>query len=340
MTKTAEDGTPLPEKIAVGIVGLGRIASLLEDDSLREKPCTHAGAVSANPDCLLVAGADISGERRRLFAERWKVPVYEKAADMLDRHSCGILCVATHPDSHLFYCRLAVEKGIPVIICEKPLAGSLDAARKIAALSSKARIVTNHERRYAADYNEARSILTKKTLGEPLSIRASLYMGKNRRLIDVLWHDGTHLVDAIMYLCCVTLRHERRIGPALSSKSGTAFLYGTACGNGVALPFCIELGAGRDHLVFEIEVSCAAGRLRIGNGVFEVFRSAPSPYAEGFRSLSKVRSGFEGPTGYFAGMLADAAACTKDASRIPVSGAREALAVIKYFNSVQSHFFR
>jgi predicted dehydrogenase len=337
MTKTAESGTPLPEKIAVGIVGLGRIASLLEDDKLREKPCTHAGAISANPDCRLIAGADISGERRRLFTDRWKVPVYENVADMLDRHPCKILCVATHPDSHLFYCRLAAKKGIPVIICEKPLADSLSAARRIAALPSKTRIVTNHERRYAADYNEARSILAGKTLGEPLSIKASLYMGKNRRLIDVLWHDGTHIVDAIMYLCGVRLRHERRLGQALSSKSGTAFLYGTACGSGVTIPFCMELGAGRDHLVFEIEVSCAAGRLRIGNGVFEVYESAPSPYAEGFRSLAKIRSGFEGPTGYFAGMLADAAACVRDAARTPVSDAREALAVIEYLNSVSGH---
>ncbi|GHV88670.1 hypothetical protein AGMMS50267_10300 [Spirochaetia bacterium] len=42
--------TPM-KKIPVAIIGLGRIASLLEDDRLREKPCTHAGAITANPDC-------------------------------------------------------------------------------------------------------------------------------------------------------------------------------------------------------------------------------------------------------------------------------------------------
>ncbi|MDR2343593.1 MAG: Gfo/Idh/MocA family oxidoreductase [Spirochaetaceae bacterium] len=324
----------MPEKIPVAVVGLGRIASLLDDDMLREKPCTHAGAASANPDCRLLAGADKSGERRRLFGERWKVPVYEDAGDMLDKHPCKVFCVATHPDSHLFYCRLAAEKGIPVVICEKPLADSLSSARKIAALPPKTRVITNHERRYAADYNEARSILAKRTLGEPLSIKASLYMGGNRRLVDVLWHDGTHLVDAIMFICDVFLRHGKRFGPSLSSKSGTAFLYGTT-GGGADIPFCIELGAGRDHLVFEIEVSCAAGRLRIGNGVFEVCVSAPSTYAEGFRSLSKIRSGFEGPTAYFAGMFADAVSCVKDATRVPVSGAKQALAVIEYLSSVR-----
>jgi hypothetical protein len=31
------------DKIKAAIIGLGRIASLLENDTLREKPCTHAG---------------------------------------------------------------------------------------------------------------------------------------------------------------------------------------------------------------------------------------------------------------------------------------------------------
>ncbi|MDR1149875.1 MAG: Gfo/Idh/MocA family oxidoreductase [Spirochaetaceae bacterium] len=337
----------LQNEIPVAIVGLGRIASLLENDALREKPCTHAGAVSANPDCKLAAGADISGGRRRLFAERWNVPVYADAEEMLAKHPCKILCIATYPDSHLFYCSLAAKMRVPVVICEKPLADSLRSARKIASLMPKTRIITNHERRYAADYNEARSILMEKTLGEPLSIKASLYMGVNKRLIDVLWHDGTHLVDAVMFLCDVSLRHERRFGAALSSTNGTAFLCGAVSslqttgvfqksgGKAAHIPFCIEVGAGRDHLVFEIEVSCANGRLRIGNGVFEVYASAPSTYAQGFRSLSKTISNFDKPTGYFANMLSDAAACVRDGGRMPLSGAKHGLAVIKYLNSVR-----
>ncbi|MDR0382524.1 MAG: Gfo/Idh/MocA family oxidoreductase [Spirochaetaceae bacterium] len=329
-------GGPVP----AAIVGLGRIASLLEDDALREKPCTHAGAIFACPDCTLTAGADTSAERRRLFAERWNVPVYDNAATMLAERSCKILCVATHPDSHLFYCNLAARMGVPVVICEKPLADSLRSARKIAALASKTRIVVNHERRYAADYNEARSILMNETLGRTLSVKATLFMGKNRRLIDVLWHDGTHLADAIMFLCGVSLRHERRCGAAMRSTDGTAFLYGNALGfrpNGepASMPFCIETGAGRDHLVFEIDVSCEAGRLLIGNGVFEVYNSAPSAYAERFRSLAKARSGFEGLTGYFSGMLADAVSCARDETVKPVSGAEQALAVIEYLSQIR-----
>lgn len=350
------------EPLKTAIVGLGRIASLLEDDSLREKPCTHAGAIAASPGCILVAGADIDADRRRLFAERWKVPVYKDAAAMLAGHRPDILHIATHPDSHYEYCRLAVEYGVRAAVCEKPLAGSLAKARKIAALhkSGRIRIITNHERRYSADYIEAAAILRENgpdggsfgesSLGPLLGVNAALYMGKNRRLIDVLWHDGTHLADALMFLTGSCLSHEKRWGAKLSARSGTAWLAGhlkplpaggvhkTAGGSNTVVkepvPFVIEAGAGRDHLVFEMEFSCERGRLRIGNAVFEVWESAPCPYAEKFRSLKKTRDGFDGPTGYFVNMTADAAACARNPALEPRSSALDGLRAIEYLNAL------
>jgi len=326
------------EKIKTAIIGLGRIASLLEEDTRREKPCTHAGAVAANSDCVLVAGCDTSEERRSLFAERWGVTVYADAAEMIRAQSPQILVIATHPDSHYHYCRLAADFGIPLVICEKPLADTISAARNIAALEHRGtRIMTNHERRYSADYVRAREILTAGTLGAILSVRAVLYMGKNKRLLDVFWHDGTHLADAAMFLTSATLKHRKRLGEKLNAASGTAWLEGELRRKEDApVPFVMEIGAGRDHLVFELEFSCAEGRLRIGNGVFEVWESGESPYAEKFRSLKKTAETFEGPTGYFANMLADAVMCAREPGRKPQSSAANGLAVIEYLHSVKA----
>jgi predicted dehydrogenase len=328
-----------PQAINAAIIGLGRIASLLEEDSLREKPCTHAGAITANSDCVLVSGCDIEGERRRLFSEKWKVPVYEDAAEMLRIHEPGILVIATHPDSHFHYCRLAAKYKVPVIICEKPLADSVREARKIARLADGSKggpvIITNHERRYSLDYIRAKTILDEGKLGALASVRAVLYMGKNTRLIDSLWHDGTHIADALMFLTGLVLKHRKRYGVKLSSRYGTAWLEGTLEKEGMVIPVVLEIGAGRDHLVFEIEFSCEKGRLRVGNGVFEVWESAPSPYAEKFRSLRKTNEVFTGLTGYFALMLQDAVACFREPGRVPVSSAHDGLWVIKYLNSVR-----
>jgi len=327
------------EKIKAAVIGLGRIASLLEEDSLREKPCTHAGAIAANGDCVLAAGCDIDEERRRLFAEKWQVPVYADADEMLRGHNPQILVIATHPDSHYFYCRLASQYKIPVVICEKPLADNIREARKIARLCEGGGpvIITNHERRYSRDYFRAKEILEEGKLGSVLGVRACLYMGKTTRLLDQLWHDGTHLADAIMFLSGARLKHRRCWGAKLKSKSGTAWLEGSLHREKgpPPVPVIFEIGAGRDHLVFEIEFSCEKGRLRIGNGVFEVFESVPSPYAEKFRSLKNTGENFCGPTGYFANMLMDAVSCVRDSSRKPRSGAIDGLRVIEYLNSVK-----
>jgi predicted dehydrogenase len=271
---------------------------------------------------------------------------------MLAEHKPGLLVIATHPDSHYRYCRLAADSGVPAVVCEKPLADTLGQARQIARLAGGpgggVKIITNHERRYSADYIRAKAILDEKRLGRLLSVRAILYMGKNKRLLDVLWHDGTHLADAIMFLGGGILKHRRRWGARLSSRPGkaagraaeTAWLEGRLLAAGkatdkVPTPVLIEVGAGRDHLVFEMEFSCAQGRLRIGNGVFEVWESAESPYAEKFRSLKQTAEFFEGPTGYFANMIADAAACARDPLRQPKSSAADGLRVIEYLNAVK-----
>ena len=325
------------EKIPVAIIGLGRIASLLVEDGRREKPCTHAGAISANPDCALSGGCDSNEERRKLFAGRWGVPVFADAAEMIRELKPKLLAVATHPDSHYRYCRLAAEAGIPVVICEKPLADTLSAARKIAALSgSGTTIITNHERRYSADYLKAKEILAGKSLGSILSVRAVLYMGKNQRLVDVFWHDGTHLSDALMFLTDSVLKHRRRWGAKLTRTKGTAWLEGTLTTSSEAIPAIIEVGAGRDYIVFEIEFYCEKGKLRIGNGVFEVWESAESPYAEKFRSLKQTAGTFEGPTGYFANMVADAVKVFREPGRRPVSSAEDGLRVIEYLHSVKA----
>ncbi|MDR0302900.1 MAG: Gfo/Idh/MocA family oxidoreductase [Treponema sp.] len=328
------------QKLKAAVIGLGRIASILEEDALREKPCTHTGAITANEDCVLSAGCDIDEERRGLYAQKWQVPVYKDAAEMLRVHKPDILSIATHPDSHYRYCRLASEHKVPVVICEKPLADNIGEARKIAKLAEKGSpvIITNHERRYSQDYINVKSILDEEKLGRLLRVSACLYMGKNRRLIDQLWHDGTHLADAIMFLTSSKLKHKRRWGAKLNAKSGTAYLEGELQKEKSAppIPALMEIGAGRDHLVFEIEFSCENGRLRIGNGVFEVWESVPSPYAEKFRSLQNTGEEFRGATGFFANMLKDAVLCAKDPSRKPRSCAADGLRVIEYLNSVKA----
>ena len=323
--------------VRCAVIGLGRIASLLEGDPLREKPCTHTGAIVANRRCRLVGGADIAEDRRERFRNDWNChAVYADAARMIKELRPQLLVVATDPDSHLAYVELAAAEGVPVVVCEKPLADTLPRARRIAGFHSRGHltVVANHERRYSADYIRAREAVLEERYGRLLSVRGTLYFGRTTRRDRMLLHDGTHLVDAINYLLGQPVRLERRFG-ALRSNRGSTFLFG----RGEKLPVVIEIGSERDHLVFEILLSFERGRIRVGNGVEQWERSVESPYYEGYRSLLPDEPGATGKTGYFANMIADAVAGVDDPKLEPRSSAVDALEVMRFIKG-WNFFFR
>ncbi|MCG8569114.1 MAG: Gfo/Idh/MocA family oxidoreductase [Spirochaetes bacterium] len=320
------------KKINHVIIGLGRIASLLEDDKLREKPCTHAGAIEQNLQSIIAGGCDHSIERREKFRDRWNCPhVYATIEELFTHVQCDILHIATHPDSHYDYVKKAIHYEVPVIVCEKPLADTYQKARKIVKLVEKSstKLITNHERRYSNNYQRVKSLLSEKKYGDLLSISARLYMGRKKKIRDMLWHDGTHMVDIIQYLIGKPLKKPQIIGD-LDKKKGTVYIHGKAN----QIPVSLEIGAGRDHLVFELDLGLSQGRIQIGNGVYQEYESIESPYYENFRSLHPVSIDLPEKSGYFSNMLADAVACLNEKDKLPLSSALDGFEVIHFFHQL------
>ena len=327
----------MSQPITCAIIGLGRIASLLEEDSRREKPCTHAGAIADNRDCRLVAGCDIDSQRRQLFRQHWNCEaVFADAARMLAHIRPDLVVVATHADSHRSMVELAAASGVRVIICEKPLAHKLSAARRILELQRRgdACIVVNHERRYSRDYLAARDIIRSRRFGRLIAFRGALYYGSGRRHDLVLLHDGTHMVDCLAFLIESPLDTGRVVG-TLRSQRRSVYIHAQAG----ECPGVIEVGAERDHLLFEIELSFERGRLTIGNGLYRIEESHTSPYYEGFRSLVASKTPVTGNTNYFRGMLSDAVACARDRARRPCSSAEEAYAALRFIHRASQRVF-
>ncbi len=313
----------MSELLRHAIVGLGRIGSLLEDDRLREKPCTHAGAITAAPGSVLVGGCDIDGERRERFRERWGCDaVYSDYRRLLEDTRPHVVHVASDPDTHYPIVQAAAEAGVRVAVCEKPLAGTWRASKAIVRLNRRRRItvLVNHERRYSNDYLEARRLIGERRYGLPVAIGARLYFGRTRPLWSMLWHDGTHLLDIAGFLVGAPLGRARRLHGSLR-RGGTGAWIALRAGD---VPVLVEIGGGREYLVFELTVSCERGEIQLGNGVYRELESGASPYYEGYRSLRLVRENPFTETGYFRNMVADAAACARDPERRPASGAGDA----------------
>ncbi len=313
----------MSEPLRHAIVGLGRVGSLLEDDRLREKPCTHAGAIAVTPGSVLVGGCDIDAERRERFRARWGCDaVYGDYRLLLAETRPHVLHVATDPHTHYPIVKAAAEAGVRVAVCEKPLAHTRRASNAIVRLHLRGRIsvLVNHERRYSNDYLEARAAVAERRYGEPLAVQARLYFGRTRGLWSMLWHDGTHLLDVAGFVLGAPLERAHRLQGNLRGGGSSAWVAARAAG----VPVVLEIGGGRDHLLFELIVSCERGEIHVGNGFYREYESVESPYYEGYRSLQPVRENPFQETGYFRNMVADAAACAREPERRPVSGAADA----------------
>ncbi|MCG8481067.1 MAG: Gfo/Idh/MocA family oxidoreductase [Spirochaetales bacterium] len=315
------------EPYRVAFIGLGRIASLLEDDPRREKPASHAGAFAARPDCAIAGGFDSEADRTAAFAERWDAPGFDSSEGLISAARPDILVVATHPDSHERYVTQAVGAGVPVVVCEKPLAHSVASARRIAGLerSASTRIVVNHERRFSRDYLAVREAVASERFGALVTVTARLFFGRTARHDRVFLHDGTHLVDAVHYLTEDRIVLRRRVGRYRSAVS-SVFLHGRLEDRNV--PVLLEVGAERDYLHLELTLSFEAGEIRVGNGICEWRRSRPSPFYSGYRSLRDLRVQVPEPTGYFAGMAAEAVRLRIDPSAESRSSASDGLAAM------------
>jgi predicted dehydrogenase len=284
------------KKFKTGIVGCGRIGSILEEDPLRGKPCTHAGGFSALPAIQLSAGCDIDPDRLKKFGKRWNVTkLYSDYRKMLAQENLDILCIATWTSLHASITLEAVSAGVKGIYCEKPIALNLLQARKMVSACNKNNIplVINHERRWDANYQQARKLILSGKIGEIKTIIGNTLSGKpGKQLVKdqgggPLFHDGTHLTDLLLFFggpVSWVSGHENRAGGKRFIEETASAMLGFHNG---AIGF-IEGGGARKYFNFELDIQGTEGRLLIGNSGRELYVTQKSSRFTGFQELEKI----------------------------------------------------
>jgi predicted dehydrogenase len=104
--------------VRVGLVGLGNIGQ------------HHADKLTRFDDATLVGGMDVDPEARSAFAAAYDCREYEDATRLLE--DVDALVVTTPNRFHESYVLAALDADVPVL-CEKPLAHTLESAERIAA---------------------------------------------------------------------------------------------------------------------------------------------------------------------------------------------------------------
>lgn len=168
-------------------------------------------AVSANPDCELVALVDPVEEQAAGLAERNSLscPRFGDLADALAAVRANVVLDVTPPTQHRRVATLAAEAGCAVL-AEKPLALSLSEAGAIAEMMDKAGLfyAVMQNRRYYPGLQALRAAVADGILGEVALVTVELFLsgrarpGRPRRpgFRDaipqiLLWDMGIHAFD-------------------------------------------------------------------------------------------------------------------------------------------------
>lgn len=282
--------------LRVGIIGCGRIGSLLEDDPLRGKPCTHAGAFDSLASTRIVAGCDPHPERLARFGERWGVPaLYRDARELLAEETPDLVSIAAWTRVHAELALACARAGVKGVLCEKPIALTLTEGQKMVQAFNRRGIplVINHERRWEPYYRLARDIIRKGKIGEVRTIIGNALSGSpgKARVKDwgggPLFHDGTHLTDLFHFFggpVAWVMAHENR-------PHGKSHIEETACAmvkfKSGATGF-VEGGGARRYFNFELDIQGSEGRLLIGNAGRELYITKKSRRFTGFQELERV----------------------------------------------------
>lgn len=174
----------------------------------------------------VVAVADPSDAAARARAERYGIPaVYASVEEMLEDADLDAVDVATPREYHAPICRAAADRGLAVL-CQKPLAPTLEEARALVAdIGDRVPFMVHENWRFRPHYRQMKSWIAEGRIGEvrsvvltnltsglvpdehgelPALVRQPMMIGLERMLLmEVMIHH----VDALRFLLgSLTLR--------------------------------------------------------------------------------------------------------------------------------------
>jgi predicted dehydrogenase len=160
--------------------------------------CELAACVDVEPGALEAVGLELGVPPERRF---------QALEEALDSVQCDAVLVATPPREHAEGCRVALERGVAVLV-EKPFTQRLHEAVELVRLAEErgAPLIVGQNYRYMRSSRTVRRLVRDGALGHVHSVTAHYYrvphpMSPYRYALDdtVLWGPGVHHLDALRW---------------------------------------------------------------------------------------------------------------------------------------------
>ena len=263
----------------VAIVGLGNIGMQYD----RHLPATthaltHARAFSRHPDFRLVAAVDPAPTLRSDFERAFDVPAFASIADISADVKADVVVVASPTETHADVVdSFLARQPLRAILCEKPLAYGIDAARAMEERCRSAGVPldVNFSRRADPGVLEVRSRIDSGQIAMPFKAVAWYSKG--------LLHNGAHFADLLSFwfgpiLDLKLVAPGRRVGEQ-DAEPDLRFEFAQG-----SILLCSSREEDYSH--YTVEIVAVNGRLRYEQGGEILWQAAvPHPVLSGYRCL-------------------------------------------------------
>ena len=172
--------------VRVGVVGTSWWA-----DSM------YLPALTAHPDAELVGVCGRTNATVRELADRWSIPwASTDSNEFLDPQRLDAVVIATSNDSHESLTLTALERGLHVL-CEKPIATSVDAAERMATRAAEVGAITlvPYTYRYMPTNQYVKRLIDEGFIGRPFHLNMRYFTGFARSG-EYSWRFDTELAGS------------------------------------------------------------------------------------------------------------------------------------------------
>ncbi|MBU4462042.1 Gfo/Idh/MocA family oxidoreductase [Patescibacteria group bacterium] len=176
------------------VIGCGRIGAEEWRYQKNIKPATHAAAYWNHPKIELAGLCDIDSRKLKKTKKFFPgVPLYSSARKMLKEIEPDIVSVATHPDTHFKFVKMAAESGVKAIICEKPMSDSFIKAESMVKIceEKKCLLFISHLRHFDPLIRKWQEKVKKGLLGKISQVNCFYHNG--------FFNNATHTVDLLRW---------------------------------------------------------------------------------------------------------------------------------------------
>ena len=196
----------------VGIIGLGRMGSTIDEEGHGELPYSIANSCAHSDRLEVVAGADLLTERRQAFGQKWGIEaLYEDFQEMVEKEKPDLVAICTtasgmlkpaneapdssfRGDSHADLSIALADAGVPMIYVEKAMASSMEKADAMREAIKRNGTLSNTGvlRRFDNRYEVVKDAIAGGQIGE---VKSVLHFAESS-----LMHGHIHSIDTVSYL--------------------------------------------------------------------------------------------------------------------------------------------